>query len=202
MTTTIPNRGRAVIGRAARVLPLVASLALPAAALRAQNCQSSTSCSFSLTGTTGSSLTVGRFTALAVSPSGTFSLRTGSAVSAADYNRNGAGNTGYVDSAPITVTAWSNAAWSVTFTAGAPSPVSKPIGAFSWARSAAAACPSAAAYATLTNAATPAFGTGTGAATPNAGQTVYLCVRTSLAWAADVSGTGISLPLSFTIASP
>jgi hypothetical protein len=102
----------------------------------------------------------------------------------------------------VTVTAWSNNPFTATFTAGAVTPAAKGIGAFSWARNASAACPSATAYTTLTNAATPVFASGTTAATPNAGLTTFLCLRTALTWTGDLSGTTISVPFSFTIGSP
>lgn len=175
---------------------LLALLAVSADVASAQSCSSATTCTVALTGTTGSTLVVGRFTALTVSPSGTFSLRSGSALSQADYTA------GFSNSAPVTVTAWSNTAFTATFTAGAVTPAAKGIGAFSWARNASAACPSATAYTPLTNAATPVFASGTTAATPNAGLTTFLCLRTALSWTGDLSGTTISVPLGFTIASP
>ena len=176
------------------VVSLLSSLTWVAAPLRAQTCAVSVSCA--PTGTTSSTLVVGRFTALTVTPSGTFSLRNGSALSQAQYAA------GFANSEPVAVTAWSNAAFTATFTTGAVTPTAKGIGAFSWARNGSVACPSASGYTTLTNAATPVFASGTTTATPNAGLTTYLCLRTALSWTGDLSGTSISVPLSFTIGSP
>lgn len=150
-------------------------------------------CSLTLSGSV--TLSVGRFTNMTVGSTSLQLNSASSAVRSADYQ------TGFVNSNPVAMTIWSTAPWSLK--AYGVSNTSKAIGDFSFAGTASNACPSAAAYLTLSATATTANGVpGVAANTPNAGQVAYLCIRTALSWTADLASPNVTPTLYFQVSSP
>lgn len=167
---------------------------LPVHETRAQSCSFNPNpCTVTVTGSV--TLTVGRFTNMTVASSSVQLNSASAGVRSADYQ------TGFVNSNPIAMTIWSTAPWALK--ASGASNSSKAIGDYSFAGNSANACPSAAAYLSLSGTATAANGVpGTAANTTNAGQVAYMCIRTALSWTADAPSPNMAPSLYFQVSSP
>lgn len=172
--------------RIPRMLLLLLALAVGSAPLRTLSAQQE------IVLNSNSTLSVGKFTSLTVSTT-SLALNAGFAgVRATDYAA------GSINSAVLTIRSWSNTAnWNVTIT---PTATGKPLGDFSWARTASCA---AGTFTTLGAGSVSLFAAAQTTPSPNAGVATQICVRTALSWTGDpASGGAISLPLRFTVAAP